>query len=758
MMKEQASIGRQLKTHQYHADLIVTGGGLAGVCCAVTAAREGVKVILVQDRPVLGGNSSSEVRLWVLGATSHMGNNNRWAREGGVADEILTENMWRNSDGNPLIYDTILLEKVTSESNIRLLLNTAVFEVTKKDADVIEQVRAFCSQNSTLYELTAPLFCDASGDGIVGFLAGAAFRMGAESESEFGEKFAPTAEYGELLGHSLYFYTKDTGRPTVFVPPAYALKDITAIPKYKRINSQDHGCQLWWIEYGGRLDTVHETETIKWELWKVVYGIWDYIKNSGLFPEADTMTLEWVGQIPGKRESRRFEGDYMLRQQDIIEQREHYDAVAYGGWSIDLHPADGVFSEKPSCNQWHSKGLYQLPYRCFYSHNISNLFLAGRIISASHVAFGSSRVMGTGACGAQAVGMAAVLCRQYELQPRELLNPERLNELQSRLLRRGQYIPRITAVDKFDIVKEGAITVSSEYVLRHLHPDGTSMHLNAAMGQMLPLKAGSIPMITVYADAKEDTTLQVSLRTSSKQVHHTPDVVLQELVIPLKKGAQAVPLSFDIMLREDNYIFICFMKNERVSLRNSSERVSGILSVFNKTNPAVSNYGAQTPPEDIGVEAFEFWCPERRPAGKNLAMDIPAGIALFGGENVRNGINRPTYQPNIWLAEKEDTDPKLTVSWKEKKIIREIELVFDADFDHPMENVIYHHPERAMPFCVDSFVICNDRNEPVIKVTDNHQSLQRILLKEPVETSKLTFHLKGTHGATPAGMFAVRCY
>lgn len=757
-MKEKASVGRHLKTYQYQADLIVTGGGLAGVCCAVTAAREGISVILVQDRPVLGGNSSSEVRLWVLGATSHMGNNNRWAREGGVADEIMTENMWRNPDGNPLIYDTILLEKVISEPNIRLLLNTAVFEVTKKDADVIDQVKAFCSQNSTLYELKAPLFCDASGDGIVGFLAGAAFRMGAESESEFGEKFAPTAEYGELLGHSLYFYTKDTGRPTVFVPPAYALKDITTLPKYKRINSQDHGCQLWWIEYGGRLDTVHETETIKWELWKVVYGIWNYIKNSGLFPEAETMTLEWVGQIPGKRESRRFEGDYMLRQQDIIEQREHNDAVAYGGWSIDLHPADGVFSEKPSCNQWHSKGPYQIPYRCFYSHNISNLFLAGRIISASHVAFGSSRVMGTGACGAQAVGMAAVLCKQYQVQPRALLKEEWLNELQSRLIRTGQHIPQLTPVDKQDLVREGTITVSSEYVLRQLHADGTNIHLNAAMGQMLPLKAGSIPSITVYAETTEDTVLQVSLRTSSRQVHHTPDLVLQELVIPLKRGVHAVPLAFDVALPDDNYIFLCFMKNDAVSLRNSSERISGILSVFNKTNPAVSNYGAQTPPEDIGVEAFEFWCPERRPAGKNLAMDIPVGIALFDAGNVRNGINRPTHQPNIWLAGKEDADPKLTVSWKEKKIIREIELVFDADFDHPMENVIYHHPERVMPFCVSEFVICNDKNEPVIKVTDNHQSLQRIILKEPVETSKLTFHLKGTHGGTPAGMFAVRCY
>jgi hypothetical protein len=354
----------------------------------LAAARRGLEVALVQDRPVLGGNASSEVRLWILGATSHMGNNNRWAREGGIMDELLVENMYRNPEGNPLIFDTILLEKVTQESRITLRLNTAVFEVEMGTSETIAAVKAFCSQNQTMYHLSAPYFVDASGDGILGFLAGAAFRMGAESADEFGEKFAPSKEYGELLGHSLYFYSKDMGKPVKYVAPSFALKDISQIPRFKSFNAKDFGCRLWWVEYGGRLDTIKETETIKWELWKVIYGVWDHIKNSGNFPEAENLTLEWVGTIPGKRESRRFEGDYMMIQQDIVEQRKHYDAVGFGGWSIDLHPADGVFSEKPGCNQWHSKGIYQIPYRSLYSRNIANLFLAGRIISASHVAFG----------------------------------------------------------------------------------------------------------------------------------------------------------------------------------------------------------------------------------------------------------------------------------------------------------------------------------------------------------------------------------
>ena len=175
---------RALNTQRLDADLVVVGGGLAGVCCAITAAREGVRVVLIQDRPVLGGNASSEVRLWVLGATSHMGNNNRWAREGGVVDEILVENNYRNAEGNAVLFDTILLEKVTEEPNIRLLLNTAVFELIKSGPDTIGSVRAFCSQNGTMVEVAAPLFCDASGDGVVGFMAGAAFRIGAQPRQD----------------------------------------------------------------------------------------------------------------------------------------------------------------------------------------------------------------------------------------------------------------------------------------------------------------------------------------------------------------------------------------------------------------------------------------------------------------------------------------------------------------------------------------------------------------------------------------------
>jgi len=235
------------------------------------------------------------------------------------------------------------LEKVISEPNITLLLNTAVYELEKKDEKSISSVTAFCSQNSIEYTIKGNLFCDASGDGIVGYMSGASFRMGAERKDEFEEGFAPDADYGELLGHTMYFYSKDTGKPVKYVAPSYALKDITKIPKFKSISTGQMGCNFWWFEYGGRGDTIHDTEAIKWELWGVIYGVWNYIKNSGNFPDAENLSLEWVGNIPGKRESRRFEGHYMLKQQDIVNQTHFYDAVSFGGWAIDLHPSDGVF-------------------------------------------------------------------------------------------------------------------------------------------------------------------------------------------------------------------------------------------------------------------------------------------------------------------------------------------------------------------------------------------------------------------------------
>lgn len=752
LLVEPPAHRRDYHTTQHAADLVVVGGGLSGTCAAITAARAGLEVVLIQDRPVLGGNSSSEVRLWVLGATAHQGNNNRFAREGGVVDEILVENTYRNPDGNPLIYDTILLEKVAEEPGITLLLNTALVDVSMTD-EVAERsiagVVGFCSQNSTRYEVTAPYYIDASGDGALSFLAGAGFRMGAEPASEFDEPFAPSAEYGDLLGHSIYFYTKDVGHPVKFVPPSFALADLSEIPRARSFNANEDGCRLWWIEWGGRYDTVHETEMIKWRLWQVVYGVWDHIKNSGEFPESENLTLEWVGTIPGKRESRRFEGLYMLRQSDLLDQVQHDDAVAFGGWSIDLHPADGVFSERPGCDQLHGRGTYQIPYRSLVSRDVDNLFFAGRLTSVSHVAFGSTRVMATGSHCGQAVATAAALCVRDGLRPAQLLEPDRMAELQRWLLRGSQHIPQHVLDDPDDLARTATVSASSELRLGDLPAGEGMVRLDIDRGQLLPLGPRRVPQVHLTVDVEAATTLHAQLRRGSRPDDYTPDVLVAEQRVDLVPGRQLVKLDFDGTLQQPSYAVLCLLANPHIAVQTTDLVVTGLM--------ALRHVRDQKADDDIGQPGLAFWTPVRRPEGKNLALTLDPPLAVGSAEYVTNGLDRPTAATNAWIADPDDPAPTLRLGWDERQTIGRIELRFDTDFDHAMESVLRTHPEDAMPQCVSAFTVRAD-GQVVARVTDHHQSAYRIVLEQAIHARELTVSVDGVSGNAPASLFSVRCY
>lgn len=758
MIQEGAFTGkRQSHAVAIASDLVIVGGGMSGTCAAITAAREGLKVCLVQDRPVLGGNASSEIRLWVLGATSHMGNNNRWAREGGVIDELLVENMYRNPEGNPILLDTILLEKIALEKNITLLLNTSVYDLEKSGEDKIDFVKAFCSQNSTEFKLSGPLFMDASGDGIVGFLAGAAFRMGAESKEEFDELFAPDQKYGELLGHSLYFYSKDTGKPVRFVPPCFANRELSKLPRFKTFNLREDGCRLWWVEYGGRADTILSSEDIKWELWRIIYGIWDHVKNSGEYQDVENLTLEWVGTIPGKRESRRFEGDYIMHQKDVIEQREHFDAVSFGGWALDLHPADGVYSDKPGCTQWHSKGVYQIPYRSMYSRNIKNLFLGGRLMSASHVAFGSTRVMATCAHNSQAIAMAAKLCLEKGLSPAGLATTDHMKELQNLLLQSGQYIPNTALNLKNEILKDAELEVSGEFELTSLPYNGPWKSLGFSMAQLLPVAESEKISMKLMLRSAQDCIQKIELRNSQKPGNFTLDQLLEKKEIRVQKGEHVYHIDFDFESKDSQYLALCLLQNDSVEVKCSDLRVTGVLSVFNKFNKSVATSSIQSPPIGIGIDEFEFWVPERRPNGHNLGFELNHPLKAFGKKNLLNGIFRPTIMPNAWVASLEDARPQLKLSWREPKSIKEIKLFFDTDYDHPMESTLMGHPESEIPFCVKSYRIKDGNGKLLHAKEENHQTINIISFKPAISVERLIIELDHPGDAIPAALFGLIC-
>lgn len=760
--KEFDTEKRPFKIVQIDVDFVVAGGGLAGVCAAISAAREGVKVALVQDRPVLGGNASSEIRLWALGATSHMGNNNRWAREGGIIDEILVENTYRNKEGNPVIFDTVILDKVRAEKNINLFLNTAIYDIKKSSEKKISSIEAYNTQNETKYVFSAPFFCDSTGDGLLAYLAGATFRIGAEDSEEFDEKFAPDiVQYGEKLGHTILFYTKDAGKPVKYTAPDFAMSMDEVETKINRIQNQNYfnpkqiGCKYWWIEYGGRLDTIADTEEIKFKLLEVLYGIWNYIKNSGKYTDVDNLTLEWVGTIPGKRESRRFMGYHILNQKDVIEQKQFDDAVALGGWSLDLHPADGVFSKmKNACNQWHSKGIYPIPYRSYVTPDLDNVFLAGRIISATHVAFASSRVMATSAAGGQAVGTAAAYCIKNNCTPKELMQSDKMNAYQQVLVKNGVYLPQKKVFLSDNLLSDAEIKVSSQLKLNEIPFDGVWKNLDQSVAQMLPLAKGSIPEISVRLKVSKKTQQKVELRISSKSFNHTPDITLKTLVLNLKEGEQEVKLCFDADIPATCYGFISFMKNPDVAIQTSKMRITGIISVFNKILPAVSNWGKQEAPEGIGVESFEFWCPERRPNGQNIAMKISPAIECFSKENLLNPIYRPVEKPNAWIADFKDKNAFIELKWTEMKKISEIILFADTDYDHPMESVQWGHYDDKMPFCIDKVRITSNGKELKV-IHNNHQTLIKITIEDEEFTDNIQIHLENSTLNVPISLFGI---
>lgn len=444
-------------------DVLVAGGGMAGVCAAIAAARHGARVILVQDRSRLGGNASSEVKMHIVGANSH-GGRPGW-REGGLIEEFRLDDAVNNSHGSFELWDLLLYDKVMREPNITLLLDTVLFAAETKDG-VIERVMARCDKTEHLYRITARQFLDCTGDCRLGLETGAELRVGREAKTEFGESLAYDEADRQTLGSSILFTSRDYGRPIPFKAPDWARQVTKEMLKFRGVSSWEYG--YWWIEWGGQLDSIRDNERIRFELLSIVLGVWDYIKNSGNHRDSATWGMDWIGFLPGKRESRRLMGDHVLTQHDLEGKRgEPEDAVAIGGWPMDDHPPSGfdVWKEPPF-RSIKLPDVYNIPLRCLYSRNVRNLWMAGRNISATHAAFSSTRVMATCSVMGQAAGTAAAFCVRHGLDPRQLFaDKPRLRELQQALLRDDQTIKGLRNEQPDDVARQAKVTASSSHDL-----------------------------------------------------------------------------------------------------------------------------------------------------------------------------------------------------------------------------------------------------------------------------------------------------
>ena len=438
-----------MQTITHKVDFCVIGGGLAGMCAAITAARHGIKTLIMHERPVFGGNASSEIRMWVCGAPGCL--------ETGIVEELRLENLHRNTHVNFSVWDGILFEKVRFQENLTSLLNCSCQDAEMEDGK-IKSVTGWQMTTQTYHKVEAKYFADCSGDSILAPLSGAEFRIGREDKNEFGESLAQDEADCKTMGMSCLIQAREYDSPRKFTPPPWA--NVYDEEDMKNRTHLVEGLEnFWWMELGGEQDSIADTETLRDELLKVAFGVWDHIKNRGDHG-ADNWDLDWVGFLPGKRESRRCIGDHILSQQDMTSGKVFDDTVSYGGWPVDDHHPGGIKHQgEPNRNIILDK-IYNIPLRCLYSKNVGNLFFAGRNISTTHIGLSSCRVMATCATLGQAVGAAVCTAVQNGgISPRETAQ-KHIREVQKILLDDDCYLPGFTR-EIPAICKKAALSASS---------------------------------------------------------------------------------------------------------------------------------------------------------------------------------------------------------------------------------------------------------------------------------------------------------
>lgn len=753
----QANLPAALQRQTKHYDVVVAGGGMAGIGAAVTAARHGAKVALLQDRPVLGGNGSKEIRVWLQGASG--GANALWFRETGLMEELLLENQYRNQEGNYEAWDATLLDFVLTQPNLDLYLSTALLDV-KMAQGRIESVTALTLASEKLTTFEAPNFIDCTGDGTLGYLAGAPYMTGRESKAEFGESLAPDERKTYTLGGSILFMAKDLGRPAEFHPPSFAHKFTEKdfrwgrdpIHEFDRIKGG-----FWWIEWGGTLDTIHDNEAIKVELLKIAYGIFNYLKNDPKYKEKyKNYVLEWVGTIPGKRESRRFVGDHILTEQEVVNRAEFPDGVAFGGWNLDDHAPLGFFDDHhPPATHTHIPGIYNIPLRSLYSKTVPNLLFAGRNVSATHVALTSVRVMLTCAQMGEAAGAAAAQCAKEGRSPRELAsNPEALNRLRQRLLRDDHYIVNLKREDPADaaLAQSVSATASSQLPGIALEQTDKAWALDRDRAVLFPAAQGALPYAEVLLTARVATRVGWQLHQCDGRGRYIPAATLAEGAAEVPAGGtQWVRIPVQANLATSDWCFLELKRNPDVQWHANSRRLVGVKAAAG--NDAARGKNWSNLHSRFGFQRGE----------QNLCLRLPQDPRLYGPENAVNGWSRPFRGPNLWISR--DTDFKepewLEVRFAKAAKIAEVQCLFDADLDRHLTNAWVRAPHQAEPDLVKDYDIELRSGGQWVKVAEvrgNHQRRRVHALSQTVEADALRLTVRATNGTPRAQVYEVRAY
>jgi hypothetical protein len=739
----------KVEVKAYQADLVIVGAGIPGICAAVQAARQGLTVALINDRGVLGGNGSCEIHVNINGSSDGAPLNIN-SREGGVVSEILTEYKYRSPVSNSrYVLDGVLLDIVGREPNIKLFLNTYVDDAEIDDNSTITSVSGSQNTTETRWRFTGSWFVDNTGDGTLGALAGAEYMLGREAKETFDEKIAPDKADKYVLPSTLMFHAKDMGYEVPYKAPDFAFDIPSSGALERRIIPQEkfHSA-CWYYEIGGEYDHVKDREEIIADHKSLVYGIWDYVKNSGNYPQSANYDFEYVSTVPGTREYRRLVGDYILTEKDIVDQTDHEDTVGHGGWNIDLHAIKGFFDDDIINRHIHFAGIYKIPYRTAYSKNITNMFMCGRCMSTSHVAFGSIRVISTLATVGQAVGMAAYLCKKYNASPRGIYE-NHIRELQQRLLVEDQLIVGVANRDDSDLALSATVAATScaalelaeqvnvngkahvdslapEYRtrLRKSHEEFTDhIDLTKALGISLPVRR-NLENLFIKVRAGKATELRYNVYLPEKPENYGPDrkVSEGEIQLPKSRDFSWIKLPVSVICSE-RYALVELLENEHIQVAVGGTPLPTTIMFRSRINTNPSIWDVKT----MGM-SHRIW--DRAPY--SLCYRVEPQQPVYRAENVNNGYNRAYGLPNMWLSDKKDETPTLTLSWGTPQKVARLQLTFAADMTKRLywESFWDVDPLVAQNYRISAKV---DGTQLLLKeVKDNFRRVNRLSFDEVV--------------------------
>ena len=754
VFREENAVNDKVK--EITCDVTVAGGGIAGICAAVAAAREGCRVVLINDRSVLGGNASSEIGITMNGA-SHLGlNTSIYAREGGLPEEIRLRMAAYTKGGGYdtfALLDAVYFDMIYEEKNIVLLLNTGVYDCETEHGRIVRCLARHEISN-VIYRIESPVYIDATGNGTLAFTAGCSYRMGREGIEEYQERNAPPVPDSYTMGNTFYFETMDCGHEVIYTPPAFAkkpeemefLKDIHKPGNHRGLSVKG---AHWSFEYGGQMDVVYDSEEIDLELRRLVYGIWDYIKNSGNYPEAKNYALKRVYARSGARESRRFLGGYVLSQNDIEEKRDFEDAVCTGGWPMDVHAPLGIYDSAPATEFIPVTGVYQIPFRCLYSSEIENLMFAGRNVSVTHIALGSVRVMATCGCMGQAVGTAAALCRELSVDPGEL-GKEHIGLLRRRLDERDQTIKGYrgngTAMEYFRASADTERCFENKKVdqCRRLDRD-------LALALMLETPHLDSLKLWVENDSEEETVLKYRILEGDHMETFLPERIQKQMQQPVQPGFRGwLRLEPGAKRGADGKVYLSLSANESLAVGMCRERLIGAvtLRMYTEGNCQECNHDSVPLHPESGYRYLDH----RYNKDENLSFcDLVPAQRVYAPSMALSPYSRPYGKPNLWLGEGE-YPRTLTLNAVGPAAGRILTVTFDTD--------LTIEPIRELPGCLardaDIRILYGDGEEVTEKIRDNWRRQIRLSVRHK-EIREIRITILRSWGGE-AGIYGVNLY